>query len=120
MPAEFKTDILAVVAERVGSSGPTVLERVIEIMTEEQLKKRVSTLLATMTMADNLVKDIRKIKPDHVLLTEEGSVVSSGYSKQKLEELNKLKAKLAKVEKAINKALETGDYGDINNLGGGD
>jgi hypothetical protein len=116
---DYKSDIMAAVATRLGESSEAIKTAVIDTLVSKELTTRADKIMATMTMADNVKRDLRKIKPDQVILNLDGTTSSEGYSKAKLEEHKKLTDRLAKIEKAINTALTDGDYSKINELGAG-
>jgi len=117
-PSAVKT-LQQAVAERIAGSGDAVLERVAEHFADETIKKRVDQVKQAMTQLDNLERDLRKIKADQVAYDESGKVVHTLYSREKLEERKKLTQRIEKVQRAIDKALTKGDYGDIGGLGSG-
>ena len=107
------------VAQKVSSAGPIIAERVVTIMAEATIAKRVKMIADAYAELDNLAKELRKEKPDVVTYTHEGEIASAAYSKAKLDARNKIAARISKVENAINKALENNDFNDLGSLGAG-
>lgn len=104
------------VAESIANIAPKVEDQVVEVIVERELEKRATAIVKAMDTLSKFETDLRKIKPDQTSFSETGEKVSETYSKAKLEEKNKLTQKIEKNTKAINKALETGDYQDVYNL----
>ena len=113
-------DIKIAVAERISNAGPHIAQRVIDIMAEETLKKRVNSIVSAQTEADNLTRQIRRTKPDMVGYNESGIILSAAFSKKGLGDRNILVERLAKIERAITLALEKGDWTLMDKLGGKD
>ena len=61
-------------------------------------------------------KEIKKIKPDMCLYGIDKKLISENWSKEKLEALEKKNTARSKLEKALQKALEDGEYKDLLNL----
>lgn len=112
-------NITEAVAKKIADAGPDTLERVVSTLAEEVLRKRVNALVSAYTESDNLAKKLRTLKPDQLGYDDTGAVVSQSYSKQRLEERKKVEARTARVNKAINKAVESNDFGDLFKLGDG-
>jgi hypothetical protein len=112
------TSVREAVAEKLATSGETVKGRVVDLMVEETLKKRVGQVMSAMTERDNLEKDLRKLKPDVLHYDESGAPAATLYSKVAIEQRKKVTDRIAKVEKAIAKALDENDFGDVMQLGG--
>jgi hypothetical protein len=118
MESEQKsTSVKELVAERLANSGDAVKELVIEKLVDDELEKRKQLVLKGVDAVDNARKDLSKIKPDQTSFDVEGQPVGTpAYSRGKLDELNKAKQKLAKLEGALNKALENNDYQELEKV----
>ena len=110
-------NIREAVTERIAKSGDEIASRVVDLLAEETLKKRVQQITQAMTESDNLNRDLKKMKPDIVTYNADGSRASESFSKKVIDDRNKAMARIKKVEAAITKALDTGDYGDVASLG---
>lgn len=67
-----------------------------------------------------LQSDLHKInRPDNVLYGPDRKPVSEGYTKARLDEIEKLKKQIDKLEKAMEKAYKEGETNDLYNLAGG-
>ena len=72
-----------------------------------------------MDALGKLEGEMNKVRPDKTF-DSKGEVISEFFTKVKLEEKNKLQQKIDRHTKAITKALEKGDFGDVYNLKSGD
>lgn len=104
------------VAESIANITPKVEDQVVEVLVERELEKRATAIVKAMDTLSKFEGELKKIRPDQTSFSETGEKISETYSKAKLEEKNKLQQKIDKNTKAINKALETGDYQDVYNL----
>lgn len=106
------------VAEKLATSGTQVVERVVNRLTEVELGRRADALLKAVELSGKLAKDLAKIdRPDVQTFDGDGKVVTETYTKARLEERKKLRDRIAKVEKAFEKATNVPpDYADLFNL----
>jgi hypothetical protein len=93
----------------------------VDVLVERELDKRSNALVSVMDLLNKAESELKKLKPDQNGFDDSGKVVSSSYSKEKLDERNKIVARIGKLEKAINKALDPNspDYSDCYNLASG-
>lgn len=110
------TDIQAQVKDQVKTSTDQVVKQLVNSLVEIEVNNRVDLLRKAIEAGDTINKEIQKIKPDQTSYDSAGKVVSETYSKTKVEELKKANAKLEKVNKAIDKYIDTGDISDLKNL----
>lgn len=107
-------EIRSVIAERLKYSTGSVSDRVVDALVEKELAKRVELILAALGERDRLKKEQNKLKPDNVSYDADGKIVGESFSKGRLDELNKNKAQLEKLEKAIDAALTDGDFSKLS------
>lgn len=108
--------ITDVVTSALANSGETVRQKVIDTLVDQELNKRSEAIVRGLNEQSKLKKEAFKIKPDILAYDDQGQEVSANWSKAKLEEKKKNEDKLSKLEKALEKALDKNDYGDLNNL----
>jgi tripartite-type tricarboxylate transporter receptor subunit TctC len=107
------TDVLEAVKTKINTSSDTVQARVIELLAEREIASRVDTVDQALTKLVAFKKEQEKIKPD-VSTFNEGGTETKVYSKAKFEEKKKLDEKIAKLEAALDKALElAGEFGKL-------
>jgi len=111
-------DVKALVAEKLAASGSAVQEAVISKLVQETLDKRVSIIVAAFAELDKAQKELYKAKPDIVSYDENGTVVSSAYSKAVLDARKKASERIVAVRNAIDKALEGNDFGPVSKVTG--
>lgn len=102
-------------------SKEEAISRVAAEIVEADVAKKASALSQGIAVKQKLQAERKKIeKPDQVVygpLGEDGkpTVLSEGYSKDRIDALTKIDQQLGKVNKAFEKA-ENGDYSDLANL----
>lgn len=106
--------ITQAVAQRISEISDDVNARVIEHYKDLEADRRAKAIIAGIDKIDTLEKDLRKAKPDQVLFDADGKEISAGYSKEKLDARNKLNEQIAKLAKALDKAIG-GEMGDLLN-----
>lgn len=109
--------IRAAVAAGVASLGGRTREQVVEHFATLQANKQAEALIKGLEKLTQLERDLQKInKPDVQTFNEDGTVASATFSKERIEERKKLNEQIEKLTKAINKADEGDDFGDLYNL----
>jgi hypothetical protein len=104
------------VAEQISNLGPAVEEKVVGALVDREKNRRADALVQTMDKLSKMELELKKLGPDQVALDDKGEKVSETYSKARAEERKKLSEKIDKHAKAITKALEKSDLGDVYNL----
>lgn len=109
--------IRAAVAAGVASLGARTREEVVEHFAAQQATKQAEALIKGLDKLTSLERELQKInKPDVQTFDEDGTVASATFSKERIEERKKLNEQIEKLTKAINKADEGDDFGDLYNL----
>jgi hypothetical protein len=104
------------VATRIKNCAPAVEDRVVDVLAEKEVARRVELIVQGLGKADDAEKEIRKFsKPDVEQFDGEGNPVATLFSKDRTDARKKLNEKIVKLEKAIEKAVD-GDIGDLANL----
>jgi len=98
-------DIRSAIAEKLAASGPEVQAAVVKVLTDKELDARAQLILQGMGKLDELNGQLRKVKPDQVIMGEDGQPTTQGYSPQKFGERKKLLENVGKIEKGIELAL---------------
>lgn len=97
--------VTSLVAQRIADSSPVVQGRVVDVLVEKELQKRSDAVVKGLEKLKEAEKDLYKIKPDVCSYNADGSTLSEGWSKPKLEEKKKAEEYVAKITSAIEKAL---------------
>jgi len=92
------------VAEQISNSGAKVAEIVIDKMAQIEIDKRVATIQKAILKQDELTKDLKKIDKEDFVTYAAGNQVSV-MSKERFEQIKKLKEKIQKLVAATNAAL---------------
>jgi cell division protein ZapA (FtsZ GTPase activity inhibitor) len=102
------------VAERVAALGPAVQEGVVTVLVEQVKKKRETAILTALNLLEEKQKELKKIKPEQTF-DAEGKVASEFFTKANNETRKKTSEAIAKIEKALEKALnvEKPEYDDL-------
>lgn len=100
-------------------SDGEITKRVVDALAEKQIAERVMQLTKALAVRDEMSRKLDKIHPDLVSFDVKGGKTSEGYSKAKLEELNKTREELNKLDKAIAKAVDYADYNHVLKFIGG-
>ena len=79
----------ATIIEKISSKNPTVADIVVDRLVEQEIQKRAETLTNAIKTYKDTEKLLQKVKPDVETYAVDGTVQSSGFTKQKLEEKSK-------------------------------
>ncbi len=104
------------VTENINSSNAAVADKVVNYFVEIEVDRRVNSLTKSIQELEKLDKDLLKVKPDQKSYSAEGMVVAETFSQAKIDERKKLQEKINKLRKAIEKALNENQFGDLFNL----
>ncbi len=103
--------ITVAVAEALSKSSTEVKVRLIDVLANREVNLRVEKSAQIMDKLDKLSKGLRKIsKPDVEHYDENRVVVSAVYSKNRLDEIKKLKEQVDRLEKTLIDAFEKGEW----------
>lgn len=107
-------DLFEKIGENIGNSKDEVTKRVVGALVEREVASRTDACLALIAKLEELKKAAKKIKPDIEQFAVEDGVPAMkptlSYSKAKAEELKKNADEQKKIEDALNKALQDGDF----------
>lgn len=111
--------IQTAVAERIVGLGPSVEDKVINVMVDKELTRRSDALVSVIGKLEQEERSFRKLGADQKTYDEKGGVVATYFSKGRVDERQKAEKKITKMTSAINKALEKGDFSDVYNFASG-
>ena len=117
--SEPKKSIKELVAEQVASSGETVKDRVVDILTSQVIDKRVTQIQKGLELQEAASKELSSIRPDKTF-DPEGKVLSEFFTADKLGQKKKAQEKYDRITRALNSALDEGNYEQLQNLAKGD
>jgi hypothetical protein len=92
------------VAERIAALGPVVQEGVVGVLVDQVKEKRVKAVLTALNLLEENGKAIKKIKPEQTFGPDH-KVASEFFTKANMEARKKLEESTAKLEKALEEAL---------------
>lgn len=113
--ASTTSSVLAEVASVLGTSSPDVRKRLVSVLTERELSKRVDLLDKGLAKVREFKREVDKIRPP-VSFTADGTKVEGTFSKADFENLKKSKDKLAKLEAALEKAFAGQEFDKLANF----
>lgn len=103
-------------AEGIKGAGPQIRDIVKSKFIQEEVQRRAGLLERLVVALNAFRKEGFKIKPDQQSFDASGKLVSEGWTKAALDKKKKYEEKLAKAEKAFEKALGENDYGSVENV----
>jgi hypothetical protein len=104
------------VGEKLKAIAPVVENKVVDLLVDKEVNRRVEIITQGLGKLEELDRESRKLsKPDVESYDGDGNLSSSGYSKVRKEEREKLAQRIDKLTKAVEKAVG-GDIGDLANL----
>lgn len=105
------------VAETLSNLGERTRNQVVEHFAQAEATKQASALITGLDKLRGLESDLRKVKPQNNAFNEAGEPVGEAtFTKDQIEQRKKLNEQIEKLTKAINKADEKADFGDLYNL----
>ena len=108
--------ILEVAAEKVAEKGGEYVAKVVsDKLAEVIVNKRIDTITKAIQKQEQLDKDLKKINKNDVTHYVEGNPFES-MSKQRFDDIKKLKEKTEKLTKATEAALEQNSTDAYNKL----
>lgn len=112
-PTDINSETVRILKEH---GGKKVAETLINRLVDAELDRRAVALHKAYTDAETISRDLKKIKPDAVTYDAEGKVVSESFTRAAKELREKSQARLTKLENAIHKATEDGEFSDLLNV----
>lgn len=88
-----------------------------DLFAKLEAQKRADALVAGLDKLTELEREQKKLsKPDVVTYNEDGTEASGTYSKERIDARRKLTEQIEKLTKAMDKADDSADFGDLYNL----
>lgn len=112
----MQNTVHTMVAGRLATIVPVVTDKVVDVLVGREVQKRSDAMVKVIDLLDQQEKALSKIRPDQLQHDEKGTVLSSTYSKQRLDEKKKAEAAVERTTKAITVALEKGDFNEVYKL----
>lgn len=105
------------VAAKLADIAPTVTDRVVDLLTEKEINRRVELITQGLAKLTDMEREGRKLsKPDVQTFNADLSPAEPQFSAGRVEELKKHNEKTEKLTKALDKAIDKADFGDLINL----
>lgn len=115
-------NVKELVANKLVESAPAVRGRVLDLLVGQEQEKRVKAVVKVISDLDEARKTGAKIKPDASTFDRDGKVVSEAYTKATTELVKKNKELVARLETALNEALDeqTPNFDKLLKISGGE
>jgi hypothetical protein len=110
--------IRAKLAEQLKEINPRLESEIIDALVDRDVDKKKHAFLSVYDKLTKAEAEYKRLGPDDIAFDVTGKKTREDYTKKRVEEIKKAEAHIAKLMKALNKAME-GDYGDVFNLAGG-
>ena len=110
-----KKTIQEAVAEKIVGCGSTVMETVVSKIAQIEIDKRIELITKSVAKVESLNKDLTKIERNDIV-TYTDSVKSESMSKDRYEQIQKLKQTIGELEKDITDCLENNSQDSYNKL----
>ncbi len=98
------------IKDHVDKSKDSLLDKVSSVLAEKEIERRTVLLISVFEKRKEAERALNKIKPDSILFDANGVKVSEGFTKAGMESLKKAKEALAKIDKAIEKAVNEANF----------
>ena len=107
---------IATIAAQVKERNPEVATRWVQTQVDKEIDARVGLLDKAMQARFTAMTDLQKInRADNVHKDADGKVVFESWSDDRRKQVKEAKEKLAKIENAIQKAVE-GDWSKVKEI----
>ena len=93
-----------------------IIDSVVDRLVDVEVSNRINICVQAVNLYEDLLVESKKIKPDIVSFNDDGSPANVLWSKQKIEEKNKMSDKITKINKTISRALEENNWKDLFDL----
>jgi|JI10StandDraft_1071094.scaffolds.fasta_scaffold56985_6 hypothetical protein len=105
------------VRDSLAALGTRTRTQVIEIYASREADKQAAALVKGLDKLTELERELFKIKPVYAGYNVDGQGVGEPmFTKDQLDQRKKTSEQIAKLVKAINKADDKGDFGDLYNI----
>lgn len=105
------------VASKLENISPVVAEQVVNLLVEKEVNRRVELITQGLAKLNEYDREARKLsKPNVETFNADLTPAAPQFSKERVEEITKHREKTEKLSKALDKAIDKGDIGDLANL----
>lgn len=104
---------------KTAQDSGAVTDRVVEAFSERELKRRTDLIVQGMDLLVSVAKaftEINKTDQEYFTATEGKDTSVKTYSKKRIEEINKAKKTRDNVAKAVDKAITTANFEDLEKV----
>lgn len=112
----FVAEVGNIVKSRLLENNHLVREGYIDKQVQEKLNSRIALVEKAINSVASSIKELKKIKPDVTVYSPDGAPIQQGLSKELWENKKKITEKISKMEAALSKALNEGDYTKLEEL----
>lgn len=119
MPEQDKPQITIreAIADSLGQLGGRTRSQVIEHFAGIEASKQATALIKGLDRFQELDRELSKIRPQNKSFDAAGNPLDEpSFTKEQIDQRKKLTDQIDKLERAINKADDNNDFGDLYNL----
>lgn len=99
------------VSERIANSSDVVRDKVVDLLVQDEITKRVDAVTKVMTKIDTVEAELKKEdKPNVRTVNADGSVARTEYTVEQYEKLKKLRDTLEKLKSSLDLAFDKNDF----------
>ncbi len=111
-------EMLTNIRSRIAESNKTIRGAVVDHYVTQELDNRTAFVIKGMDKLKEMSRELKKLKPDLEACDENGKVIRREYSPSRSKEIKEQKEKMAKLERALNKSIQEGDYDNLKKATG--
>ena len=114
---EEKQTIRDAVASGLENLSGRTREQVVEHFAQIEADRRAKAIITALDKLNDLEDQLKRVKPAPIGFDESGSPIGTPvFSKDQTEQRKKLSEQIEKLTKALDKADDKSDFGDLYNL----
>jgi hypothetical protein len=119
-PIPIAVDLRKRIKERLeaAQANGDIASAVVIRLADQEIQVRTDLLSKGFAKREEAQKELDKIRPDHKIRGLDGSVATEGFTDATYKKKEKAVQDLAKIDKALDKAVKEGDYEGLKKLGG--
>lgn len=107
------------IVEALASLNPRIEADVINVFADREADRKCKAMVKVIDELDTRESELKKFGPDMVSYNKDGVKIDENFSKVRIEQRQKLEARILKLTNALSKALDKKDWSDVFKLSSG-